>query len=137
MNGKILMSGLIISALAIGAGIWYSSTIGSYDTVADVTEIPVNGEMRAVSNYQGIDGVSSPLKLRACFDVNWDYVEDAAATAEATPLVTPGWFDCFDAVQIGEDLAKGRATAFVAEANNPFGFSIYVCLLYTSDAADD
>ena len=33
------------------------------------------------------------------------------------PLTAPGWFDCFDAVAIGEALEKGEAIAFLSQAN--------------------
>ena len=36
---------------------------------------------------------------------------------EATPLTAPGWFDCFDAVQIGADIEQGNALAFLGERN--------------------
>ena len=32
-----------------------------------------------------------------------------------TPLIAPGWFDCFDAMQIGAELEAGAAMAFLSE----------------------
>jgi len=122
------MSALIVSALAIGAGIWYSSTVGSYDRVTDIDALPVAGELRAIADYQGLDGVSSPLKLRGCFTQDWDVAASDAHRDEATPLVTPGWFDCFDALQIDADIQAGTATVLISEENNPFGFTTYLAV---------
>ncbi|MEM9210284.1 MAG: DUF6446 family protein [Pseudomonadota bacterium] len=126
MTGKLLMSGLIAIALAIGAGIYYSATIASYDEVRDVDQVRVGETSWGVSNYRGIDGETSPLKLRACFDFELPYVFDATHADDATPLVTPGWFDCFDAVQIEADLRTGDATAIISTENEPFGFTTFI-----------
>lgn len=122
------MSAMIASALAIGAGVWYSSTVGSYDRIADIDQILVEGQYRPVRNYRGLDGVSSPLKLRGCFDHDWTVDASDAHRDQATPLVTPNWFDCFDAVQISEDIQSGEANILISEENNPFGFTTYLAV---------
>ena len=126
MNGKILKSALIASALAIGAGIWYSSTVGSYDAVTNINEVQVGETDWAVTNYRGIDGSSSPLKLRGCFDFELPYAYDPTHAAAATPLVAPRWFDCFDAVQLQEDIRSGEASVLISNENEPFGFTTYI-----------
>ena len=35
----------------------------------------------------------------------------------AQPLVAPGWFDCFDAVEIGTALERGEALAFLSQSS--------------------
>ena len=37
--------------------------------------------------------------------------------ADAVPLTGPKWFDCYDAVEIGEALETGEAIAFLSERN--------------------
>ncbi|MEM9716663.1 MAG: DUF6446 family protein [Pseudomonadota bacterium] len=120
------MSGLMVAALAIGGGIWYSSTVGSYERISGITAVPVSGEMRAVSNYQGLDGDSSPLKLRGCFDADWAFQGATENNAIATALVTPGWFDCFDDEALNADIDAGIASVLISEENIPFGFTTYI-----------
>ncbi|MEO1563865.1 MAG: DUF6446 family protein [Pseudomonadota bacterium] len=126
MSGRILMIALIVSALTIGGGIWYSATIGSYDEVRNVEQVRVGETSWAVTNYRGIDGDSSPLKLRGCFDFELPYAASTVHAEEATPLVTPGWFECFDAVQIEADIQSGAATVLISQENEPFGFTTYI-----------
>ena len=44
----------------------------------------------------------------------------------ATPRNAPGWFNCFNAGLIGEDLSKGSATAFLGSKNFEYGIDRYV-----------
>ena len=67
---------------------------------------------------------------RSLFANEIDAVKASAMTAqetymamfEADPLVAPGWFECFDAERIAQDLGAGRARAILAEFNEPYGF---------------
>lgn len=126
MKGSVLMGGIIGVALATGAGLWYSLQFAYYTEVSGLDQVAVGGEPWPVSNYRGIDGDSSPLKLRACFTVDREYDPVGTQNDEATPLGAPFWFDCFDAEQITLDLKAGVATAIVAEENEPFGFTSYI-----------
>jgi hypothetical protein len=84
------------------------------------------GDAFPVSDYQGIDADTSPLKMRACFNVDWDYFPTEEYKDEATPLRAPRFFKCFDAEQITEDLQSGDATAILADENRPYGFNTYI-----------
>ncbi len=126
MNGKIVMGGLLGFALIFGAALWYFQTRAFYETVTDVTEVTAYGDAFPVSQYQGIDASTSPLKLRACFKVDWDYWPSDEFKEAAVPLTAPDWFDCFDAVAIAADLANGHATAILADENEPYGFSRFI-----------
>ena len=84
------------------------------------------GDAFPVTNYRGIDADTSPLKLRACFTVDWDYFPSDEFKDVAEPLTAPSWFDCFDAEAIAKDIAAGDATAILAEENVPFGFSRFI-----------
>ena len=44
------------------------------------------------------------------------------------PNVAPGWFDCFDAVEIGEALEGETAIAFLGTGNIVYGFDRVVAV---------
>ena len=115
MNGKVLMSALIGFSLIFGAALWYFQTRAYYEEVIGVTEVMAYGDAFPVSNYRGIDADTSPLKLRACFTVDWDYWPSDEYKDVAEPLTTPDWFDCFDADQIAADIQGDLATAILAD----------------------
>lgn len=124
MSGRVLMIGLLLFAAAFGVALWWFQTRAFYERVEGLTVLPVQGVDLAVTDYQGIDASSSPLKLRACFRQDWP--QSSASDTEATPLIAPGWFDCFDAGQLTEDLAAGKAQALRIAENQPRGFDTYV-----------
>lgn len=126
MNGKLVVGGLVGIALIAGAGLWYSLQHGYYERVDGLTEITLMGDPWPISDYRGIDGESSPLKLRACFTVEWEYVPTETWNDEAEPLTGPYWFTCFDAEQIAQDLEAGAASVVAADENDPFGFTTFV-----------
>lgn len=118
MSGRILAGGLVLFAVIFGAALWWFQTRGFYQETARA-EVIVAGAVIPVTDYQGIDADTSPLKLRSCFTA----AELTGPPAEnPDPLVAPGWFDCFDAKAISDDLTAGAARAIVAESNAPFGF---------------
>lgn len=120
MNGRLIAGGLVLFSLLFGAALWWFQTRGHYEEVTGITEITVNGVPVAVSDYVGLDAVSSPLKLRGCFSSAAPLTGPEAPEAE--PLVAPGWFPCFDAEAIAGDIASGAAIAILAEFNAPYGF---------------
>ncbi|MBL4750811.1 MAG: histidine kinase [Amylibacter sp.] len=126
MNGKPVMIALLSAAVVAGAGLWYSIERAYYFTVTDVTGITVNGTLQPVSAYQGIDADTSPLKMRACFKVNWAYTPSDDYKDSATPLRAPRSFDCYNGEQITHDLESGGATAILANENKPYGFDTYI-----------
>ncbi|MEM7547267.1 MAG: DUF6446 family protein [Pseudomonadota bacterium] len=120
MNGRWIAGGLVLFSLIFGAALWWFQTRGHYEEVTGLTEITVNGVPVAVSDYRGLDAISSPLKLRGCFTTAALLTGPEAPDAE--PLVAPSWFDCFDAETMSRDLDTGAATAILAEFNTPYGF---------------
>ena len=126
MNGKLMVGGIVAVALAAGAGLWYSQTYAYYEQQDGLEEVLAFGDAFPVSNYRGIDADTSPLKLRACFTVDWDYAPSETYKTEAEPLTAPSWFDCFDAEAISKDIAADNAIAILVEKNQPFGFSRYI-----------
>lgn len=114
--GKLLVSALVLSAIGAGAGIWYSQVYAFYDRLPTLTELPAvmaDGTARPlpVRDFQGIDGTSSPIKWRACMTVDPAAAAALPVFAKPTPLVGPGWFPCFDAGRLTDDLASGAAVA--------------------------
>ncbi|WBU54520.1 DUF6446 family protein [Paracoccus sp. SCSIO 75233] len=119
--GKVAVLAILGSAVAVGGGVWYAQEYAYYDRIdpADVTlEVTAGGQQvaLAVADIQAIDAGSAPHRWRACFRVTEALPGDAEPYADPTPLYGPGWFDCFDAEQIGHDLESGAATAWLGQS---------------------
>ncbi|MBY8977586.1 histidine kinase [Rhodobacteraceae bacterium NNCM2] len=126
MNGRALMIGLLTFCGIFAAALWYFQFYAYYTQIDGLPEVLVNGEQRPVTEYTGLDATSSPLKLRACFKVDWPYTASDTYRDKATPLTAPPWFTCFDAEQIARDLQAGKATAILAGENEPDGVDRYI-----------
>ncbi len=127
MNGKIAAGFIVISAAITGVAIWYLQvyafyTPASFQPGREITLTTIESgkpEPIIVENVQGIDADSSPLRFRACFTTPLTQAmltETYVSYEGATPLIAPGWFDCFDANAIGEALEKGEALAFLSQS---------------------
>ncbi|MEM9097593.1 MAG: DUF6446 family protein [Pseudomonadota bacterium] len=127
MSGRLLMSGLLVFCVLFGAALWYFQIYAFYEEVEGVTEIEMAGDAIAVTEYQGIEATSSPLKLRACFQTSSAALPTETAP-NATPLTAPYWFECFDAEQIARDLEDGNAMAILAAREESDGVDRYVAL---------
>jgi len=136
--GKFMVILLLGSAALMGGGMYYLQVYAYYEpiTLSNGPPSPGTTQIRLttqtsgqpepirVSGFKGIDANSSPLRFRGCFTISQNLDELRAAYVaypDATPLVAPGWFDCFDATQIGGDIETGTATAFLSEQNTPYG----------------
>ena len=118
MSGRVFSIGLILFCVLFGVALWWFQTRGFYEETAR-SEVVVAGAVIPVDAYQGIDADTSPLKLRSCFTAA---PIDGPAPERPDPLIAPGWFDCFDAKTISDDLKAGAARAILAESNVPYGF---------------
>ncbi len=126
MRGRTFILGLLGFTAVFAVALWWFQTRAWYETEDGLAEIAVAGMRVPVSDYRGITG-PSPLKLRGCFRV--DPARIIAPLAEdATPLVAPGWFDCFDAGALTGDIAAGRAVAYLAAANDPKDYETILAL---------
>ena len=67
----------------------------------------VDGRTIAVSDYRGLDGESSGLKLRGCFTVDPADFEGLPLAEAPVPITPPDWFDCFDVVELTHDVESG------------------------------
>ena len=138
MNGKPFVIAIVLSALLAGVAIYYLQIYAYYHEIAAdspearVTLTTAEGDVQqiAVTDFRGIDSDSSPIRYRACFRLT---VTPDATTHRpydgAEPLIAPGWFDCFDAEEIGEALAAGQATAWMGEENHRYGIDRVVAVL--------
>lgn len=126
MKGSVLIGSLFAASAVMGVGLWYSIQNAYYEQIENVTEVMAYGDAFPVTNYRGIDADTSPLKMRACFDVEWDYFPTDEYKNIATPLIAPNFFECFDAGQIYTDLKEDNATAILSDENNPFGFNTFI-----------
>lgn len=127
MTGKIAAGFIVIVALLAGAALYYTQIYAFYQPVTftpgeEIRLTPIEGsapEAIVADGVTGIDADSSPLRFRACFTTPLSQAmltETYQVYPKPTPLVAPGWFDCFDAAAIGAALEAGEAIAFLSEA---------------------
>ncbi len=126
MTGKILAIFIVLTAIISGVAIYWLQLYAFYEDVSADAQLRmtnlVTGEPELVlyDSFDGIDADSSPLRFRGCFTTTMSLamLTETYETYEgATPLTAPGWFDCFDADQIGAALETGGAIAFLGERN--------------------
>jgi len=123
-----------MSALIAGAAIYYLQVYAYYEEVQLSSELATPGstqiqltslvtdqpETILINDFQGIDANSSPLRFRACFTTPQSQAmltETYVTYEDAVPLTGPGWFSCYNAVEIGSALETGDAIAFLSQRN--------------------
>ena len=132
MNGRIAAAAIVICAAVAGIAMYYLQVYGFYQNVAlqpgrDVMLVPLGGaapQPIAYSDFQAIDADSSPIRYRACFrtDVTPEALAQLFEMSDKTePRNAPGWFDCFDAAALGQELAAGQAQSFLSAKNISYG----------------
>jgi hypothetical protein len=120
MSGRLLVIGfLAFLALFVAALVWAQVFAFYHRETAAPELVPF-----PVADYRGIDASSSPLKLRGCFRLDPAAAAGLAPAPDATPLVAPFWFRCFDAGELADDLAAGAATAYAVARDAPPGFDL-------------
>ncbi len=128
MNGKVVAGFLVTVALLAGTAMYYLQEYAFYDAIpasspAAAVELTTLGGMVepiTAAGFQGIDGDSSPIRYRGCFTTPLSLAtltETYKVYDKPTPLIAPGWFDCFNAGALTEDLATGAAVAFLGQAD--------------------
>ncbi len=137
--GKVLAFSILITAAVAGAVMYYLQVYAFYD------KVPANGvddvvmtslitdtaEPVLYGDFRAIDADSSPIRYRACFTTKMSQAmltETYHLYEKAEPLTAPGWFDCFDAVEIGEALEEGRALAFLGTKDVRYGIDRVVAI---------
>lgn len=128
MNGKLVAGFIVIPALIVGAVVYYAQEYAYYrpveaasaEAVIRITDIEGRAEPMLTDSFEGIDADSSPLRFRGCFRTPTSLAvlsETYAIYPEPTPLNAPSWFTCFNSGLLTDDLATGRAVAFLSEKN--------------------
>lgn len=129
---------MVISLIA-GAVMYYLQVYGFYTEVADtsgeavmLTDL-VSGEPEPIlyEDFQAIDAESSPIRYRACFTTIMELpslTEFYEGVDRPAPRTAPPWFDCFDAEELGQELADGTALAFMGTRNIEFGIDRIVAI---------
>jgi hypothetical protein len=128
MRGKPLMIGLLAFTAVFAAALVYFQFFAFYQRTTSFDGLAVAGAPVPVSDWEGIDAASSPLKLRGCFRTDPAAFAAAEPAPDAEPLLPPFWFDCFDARALSQDLAAGAATAYAVARDAPEGFDLFVAV---------
>ncbi len=124
MSGKRLMTAFLAVVAVFAAALVWFQFFAFYERSTGLTALEAGGQTIAVSDWEGIDAGTSPLKRRACFRADPAEFADFEVAPDAEPLVAPFWFGCFDARTIAGDLAAGRAVAHELERDVPEGFDL-------------
>lgn len=130
MRGRTLVLGFLVFVAIFAAGLIWAQFFAYYERQRGVGALTISGEVVPVSDYDGIDSGSSPLKLRGCLRIDPATVARLAPppAPQATPLTPPFWFRCFDAGRLTADLASGAARAFAIGPDQPEGFDLMLAV---------
>lgn len=128
--GKLMASLLVLSGVIAGAGVWYAQVYGYYDKVDPaqgaaalrITDPDGNVIPLPARDFQAIDSAALPTRYKACFATDRAELDAARIYDNPTPLVGPGWFDCYDAGALTQDLQSGAADAYLSQSNIRPGF---------------
>lgn len=130
MKEKLVISAILLSAATVGSLLWYTETRAYYEPIsADAVTISATTfdgvvDPLPIADFEGINADTSPLRFRACFSTPISLAtmtETYQPYQGATPLNTPGWFDCYDAGALTRALETGSGLAFLGEANVIYG----------------
>lgn len=139
MNGKFIAALVVLCAVVFGGAMYYSQVYGYYFRVSptpgqDVQLVAISTgtpEPIAYGGFQAIDAESSPIRYRACFTTDLS-ADDLARTyvelGKGEPRIAPGWFDCFDAEEIGLGIEAGTIRVFLAHKNIAYGVDRVVAI---------
>ncbi|WP_276719175.1 DUF6446 family protein [Pseudooceanicola nitratireducens] len=127
--GKFLAALIVICAVGGGGLLYYLQVYGYYETIVPtgedviLTDLTGAEDLVTYADFQAIDAYSSPIRYRACFttDVTGGALDSYQPYPDAEPLEAPGWFDCYDADEIGAALEDGRARAVLSVKNYVYG----------------
>lgn len=138
MNGKIVGAVILIVAAIAGITLYYLQVYGYYREVplpeqgVELVSLSTNApEPILTDNFLAIDADSSPIRYRACFETTLSLAmlsETYVLMPGIEPRNAPGWFDCFDANEIGQALDDGRALTFLSQKNIQYGVDRIVAI---------
>ena len=134
---RVIIVIMLLIGAAAGGVLYYQQVYAYYEEVAfsadavQLTSVSTGqAEPIVVDSFDAIDAISSPLRYRACFETPLSQAmltETYVIVDDAEPRVAPGWFDCFDATQIGADLSDD-AIAFMGIENVEYGIDRIVAI---------
>jgi hypothetical protein len=137
MTGKLLALVIVVTAALAGGAMYYLQVYGYYYEVTptpgqDVMLVRQDGAEEPIpyADFRAIDADSSPIRYRSCFTTTLT-ADDLAAYVPLTkgePRVAPGWFDCFDAEEIGQGIEDGTFRVFLSSKNVEFGVDRVVAI---------
>jgi hypothetical protein len=128
MSGRRLILIFLAFVVVFAAALIWFQFFAYYERQHDLAALPVSGPPIPIAGYDGIDAATSPLKLRGCFRLDPVTVVRLPVAPDATPLVAPFWFRCFDARALTRDLAAGAATAHLISRDTPEGFDLMIAV---------
>ncbi len=138
MNGKIVGAVILIVAAIAGITLYYLQVYGYYREVplpeqgVELVSLSTNApEPILTDNFLAIDADSSPIRYRACFETTLSLAmlsETYVLMPGIEPRNAPGWFDCFDANEIGQALDDGSALTFLSQKNIQYGVDRIVAI---------
>lgn len=134
---RVIIVLMLLTGAIAGGLMYYQQVYAYYEEVefspyAVVMTSVTSGqpEPLLVEDFDAIDAISSPLRYRACFTTPISLAtltETYQIIEDAEPRVAPGWFDCFDAEQIGADI-RTDAVVFMGVANIQYGIDRVVAV---------
>lgn len=140
MIGRIIIGGLLVITLLAGGAMYYLQVHAYYGAVpaaqldaVRMTSI-MSGEAEDIAwdSLEAVSGDDNPIRYRACFRTPLGLsmlTETYEIYDAAEPLHGPGWFDCFDAEEIGAALGNGGAVAFLGDKNLTYGVDRIVAVM--------
>ncbi|WP_233588990.1 DUF6446 family protein [Falsigemmobacter faecalis] len=119
-TGRTAAIAIVASAALAGGAMYWLQVYAYYDTLPETTVLRATTqtgvEPLSLSEFEGIDATSSPLRFRACAQLaDPGELSHAVPAEKPEPLTGPSWFSCFDAATIGADLQSGAAKALLSE----------------------
>lgn len=136
-RGQFVTAAILLSAAAAGALLWWTETRAYYEPISldavTISATTFDGvvDPLPIADFEGIDADTSPLRFRACFSTPLSLAtmtETYQPYEGATPLNTPGWFDCYDAGTLTRALEAGTGLAFLGEENIVYGIDQIVMI---------
>lgn len=134
---RVIIVIMLLMGAAAGGVLYYQQVYAYYEEVAFSADAVLltsvstgKAEPIVVDSFDAIDAISSPLRYRACFETPLSQAmltETYVIVDAPEPRVAPGWFDCFDAAQIGADL-QSEAIAFMGIENVEYGIDRIVAI---------
>ena len=121
MAGRIAVGFIVLIAAARrGIAMYWLQVYAFYEPVAftpgaEIRLVPIGSDAARADRGRGGRGDRrrhrSPIRFRACFTTPLTpamLTETYRIYDAPTPLIAPGWFDCFDAAAIGAALERAR-----------------------------